>query len=207
MARITARNVTFCATERSCTAAPPTISAPIARKLGTRNIDLAVMIFRANIVRMYRNALVTSDALVAIAAPATPIDLTKPAPKIKSGSSRRFTSCDASVIFIGVFTSSVPLNAAKPTVEMIAGTNVAARQAMYGPASTAVGEPATTPTTPSALAWNAVRSAIQKRPTREATKTASPTARWTSSSSPDAAALATTGAMMEGTKEMIQNAD
>ena len=48
---------------------------------------------------------------------------------------------------------------------------------------------------------------MPKRPTRDATKMASPTARCTSSVSPDAAAFATTGAMMLGTKEMIQNAD
>jgi hypothetical protein len=52
-----------------------------------------------------------------------------------------------------------------------------------------------------------VSSTIPKTPTKDATKMASPVARWTSFVSPDAAALATTGAMIDGTNEIIQNAD
>mmetsp|Transcript_22691 Transcript_22691/g.56230 ORF Transcript_22691/g.56230 Transcript_22691/m.56230 type:complete len:264 (+) Transcript_22691:526-1317(+) len=125
--RMTAMNVMFCAMERSCTAAPPTIRLPICLKEGTRNIDLTVMIFLSSIAETYSAALVTSEAEVAMAAPATPIALILPTPKMSSGSSTTLTSCANIVIFIGVVTSSVPRNAAKPTVEMMAGTKVRAR--------------------------------------------------------------------------------
>mmetsp|Transcript_4268 Transcript_4268/g.15028 ORF Transcript_4268/g.15028 Transcript_4268/m.15028 type:complete len:246 (+) Transcript_4268:597-1334(+) len=206
IARITARNVMFCAMDRICTAAPPTMSFPMFPQLGTRISEFRVTIPRFSIVLRYNVADITSDADVAIAAPATPIALMNPPPKMSSGSSTRFTVWLRSVIFIGVVTSSVPRNAAKPTVETIAGTNVSARQPMYGAAMAAVSDPGTTPTTDSAPARNTVNRAIPKTPTREATKMASPVARWTSSVSPLAAAFATTGAMMDGTNEIIQNA-
>mmetsp|Transcript_7168 Transcript_7168/g.30524 ORF Transcript_7168/g.30524 Transcript_7168/m.30524 type:complete len:276 (-) Transcript_7168:730-1557(-) len=134
IARMTAMNVMFCAIDRSCTAAPPTMSLPMFAHEGTQNRDFRVMMFRLSIVLRYKPAAVTSDALVAIAAPATPMALSVPAPKIRMGSRTRLMHWLTSVIFMGVVTSSVPRNAAKPTVEMIAGMNVSARQPMYGPA-------------------------------------------------------------------------
>jgi hypothetical protein len=122
------------------------------------------------------------------------------------GSKIRLIIWLTSVIFMGVVTSSVPRNAAKPTVEMIAGMNVSARQPMYGPACVAVGDPGTMPTMESARSCMKVSRSMPNKPTSDATKMASPVARWTSSVSPEAAAFATTGAMMEGTNEMIQNA-
>mmetsp|Transcript_9959 Transcript_9959/g.36977 ORF Transcript_9959/g.36977 Transcript_9959/m.36977 type:complete len:289 (+) Transcript_9959:1283-2149(+) len=206
MALMTAMNVMFCAIDRNCTAAPPTISFPMLLQDGTRNRLVTVTIFRFNIVLMYIAAEVTSDALVASAAPATPKAFMEPIPNIKIGSNTRLIICAATVIFIGVVTSSVPRNAANPTVEMIAGMNVSARYPMYGAACTAVGVPGTMPTIDKHLSCMNVRRSMPKSPTNEATKIASPVARCTSSVSPDAAAFATTGAIIDGTKEMIQNA-
>ena len=120
----------FCAIERICTAAPPTINFPMFPQLGTAIKDPSVMIPFFIIARMYSVKDVTSDADVAIAAPATPIAFTAPPPKIKMGSNSKLTIWLTSVIFIGVVTSRVPLNAANPTVETIAGTKVSARQPM-----------------------------------------------------------------------------
>ena len=90
MARITAKNVIFCATARSCTPAPPTRSVPNAAALGGLNISLRSTSLRLTSNVVYKPAEKISEIDVAIAAPATPIALNVPTPKMKSGSRTTF---------------------------------------------------------------------------------------------------------------------
>ena len=87
---MTAKKVMFCATARSCTPAPPTRSVPNAATLGGLNISLSSTNLRFTNSIVYSAAENTSEIDVAIAAPATPMDLNAPTPKMNNGSSTTF---------------------------------------------------------------------------------------------------------------------
>eukprot|EP00978_Attheya_sp_CCMP212_P005359 scaffold12003_cov44-Attheya_sp.AAC.2 len=113
--RVTAKNVKFNATLRSCRAAPPFNNGfNVCHDGNFNSLDHRIN-FRFNMKYMNKNAENTSAPTVASAAPETPI----PIVNINIGSTMAFNKLAEALIFMGVTVSKTPAHDSNDIYEAI----------------------------------------------------------------------------------------